>query len=192
MHTPENKTFRGVGWIALAGAVAWCGLMAVQPPGWAQGLFLLAPLVAVPLTLPLFGASGKIQIAFTASAFLLIPAFVLERGVPAAACTVPWLLLCVGLAVVECARWRRLDLGRVFTAGYLAVGAGWLLLARLGARPLGFEDVIVQATAVHFHYAGFVLPVVMRRLADTDNRRLTRWSVWASWSACRSSPPGLR
>jgi hypothetical protein len=178
MYSSENKTLRGGGWIALAGAVAWCSLMAIQPPGWAQALFLLAPLVALPLTLPLFGAWERIHIAFAVAAWLLIPAFVLDRGVTAASFTVPWLLLCVALAVAECARWRQLDLGRVLMAGYLAVGAGWLLLARLGARPLGFEDVIVQATAVHFHYAGFVLPVVMRRLADADERSLTRWSVW--------------
>ncbi len=30
----------------------------------------------------------------------------------------------------------------------------------VGARPLVFSDAIVGATAVHFHYAGFVLPIL--------------------------------
>jgi hypothetical protein len=42
---------------------------------------------------------------------------------------------------------------------YLPVGAIWLLLSRLGVAPLGLSDVIVLLTAVHFHFAGFVVSV---------------------------------
>jgi hypothetical protein len=35
------------------------------------------------------------------------------------------------------------------------IGAGWLVLSRFGATPLGFEEPIVLLTAVHFHYAAF-------------------------------------
>jgi hypothetical protein len=45
-------------------------------------------------------------------------------------------------------------------ACYLVVGASWLVLARMGQRPLDYEHAIVHATAVHFHYAGFVLPIL--------------------------------
>jgi hypothetical protein len=45
-------------------------------------------------------------------------------------------------------------------AANLIVGAGWLVLARLGERPLDYAHAIVHATAVHFHYAGFVLPIL--------------------------------
>ena len=179
MVPPENNALREGGLIAVVGAAVWCGLMAVHPPGWAQSLFLLAPLVAVPLTLPLAGLPRRALFAFAGAAALVVPAFIVERGMSAACFTVPWLLVCAGLAVVECARWRRRrDPARGCVAGYLAVGAGWLLLERLGARPLGFEDVIVQATAVHFHYAGFVLPVVVRRLSATDGHIMTHRSLW--------------
>ena len=43
---------------------------------------------------------------------------------------------------------------------YLAVGGVWTVIARAGLRPLGFPDLIVLLTAVHFHYAGFALPVL--------------------------------
>src|SRR5262249_37930016 len=43
---------------------------------------------------------------------------------------------------------------------YLSVGGAWTVVSRYGARPLGFSDLIVLATAVHFHYAGFVLPLL--------------------------------
>ena len=43
---------------------------------------------------------------------------------------------------------------------FLCVGGGWALLDRAGVRPLNFESVIVLLTAIHFHYAGFALPLL--------------------------------
>jgi hypothetical protein len=43
---------------------------------------------------------------------------------------------------------------------YVAVGGLWAVVDRWGWRPLEFEAVIVLLTAIHFHYAGFLLPVV--------------------------------
>src|SRR5688500_15422 len=107
MYPPENKTLRDGALVAVVGGVLWCGLVAIHPPGWAQSLFLLAPLVAMPLTLPLAGLQGRALFVFAGAAWLSVPAFLLERGVAAACFTVPWLVACGGLAVVECARWRR-------------------------------------------------------------------------------------
>ncbi|MCC6573488.1 MAG: YndJ family transporter [Planctomycetes bacterium] len=41
----------------------------------------------------------------------------------------------------------------------IAVGGGWLAMARVGYAPLNFGAVIVVLTATHFHYAAFALPV---------------------------------
>jgi hypothetical protein len=35
---------------------------------------------------------------------------------------------------------------------YLPIGAAWFVLARLGSRPLGFSQITVLLTAVHFHF----------------------------------------
>jgi hypothetical protein len=43
---------------------------------------------------------------------------------------------------------------------YAAVAALWLVLDRLALRPLNFDPAIVLLTAVHFHYAGLLLPVL--------------------------------
>lgn len=40
------------------------------------------------------------------------------------------------------------------------VGAGWFVVDAFGLRPLGFSPLIVRLTAVHFHFAAFVLPVI--------------------------------
>lgn len=44
---------------------------------------------------------------------------------------------------------------------YIVVGGGWLVLSRSGAAVfLPYSEVIVELTAIHFHYAAFVLPVL--------------------------------
>jgi hypothetical protein len=41
---------------------------------------------------------------------------------------------------------------------FAAVGGVWTLADRVGLRPFGFDFAIVGLTAVHFHYAGILLP----------------------------------
>lgn len=104
------------------------------------------------------------------AAGLLAVAHLLRQGPLAAALALPWLavaglLALTGLLRIGCRIRRRgvrplapfvADAGLV----YLAVGAAWAVADRLGFRPLDFSAIIVVLTAVHFHYAGFVLPVV--------------------------------
>src|SRR6266496_5090429 len=163
---------------ALLGLAAWVGTVVFLDPGWVGALFLLAPLVAVSLALTLLETPSGIRWLFALGAVLLVPAYGWERGVVAAGFTMPWLLVCAGCAVAELLRLpRRRDFAAVLMRGYLVVGASWLALARLGTRPLEFEDVIVHATAVHFHYAGFVLPALLVWLARADRQKRTRWAL---------------
>jgi hypothetical protein len=50
----------------------------------------------------------------------------------------------------------------------LSVGGAWATAAGFGLQPLGFSATVVILTAAHFHYAGFVLPV----LAGLAGRRI--------------------
>jgi hypothetical protein len=45
------------------------------------------------------------------------------------------------------------------SVAFLAVGATFAVTDRLGARPFDFPALIILLTAVHFHFAGFVLPL---------------------------------
>jgi hypothetical protein len=54
------------------------------------------------------------------------------------------------------------------------VGSAWAVLDRWGVRPLGFEPVIVLLTAIHFHYAGVVLPLITGLVARQIGGRGTR------------------
>ena len=66
---------------------------------------------------------------------------------------------------------------------FLAVGGAWMFADRLGLSPLGFAPLIVTLTAVHFHYAGFVLPVItglaIRRAESSWMARGAGWGVVA-------------
>lgn len=169
-------------WSPLAGGIVWTlGVLVLSPSvfetRWAQALLLFASLVLVPLGLPLLtGEEGEgaverslLRIATTAqlpAALLLAGALLLTPGWAAAALAVPWLGVTGLLALTGLARVRRRGLGPLSELSidaaliYVVVGSGWTILDRLGIRPLGFEAVIVLLTAIHFHYAGFVLPLL--------------------------------
>lgn len=52
------------------------------------------------------------------------------------------------------------DLAVAVALAYLSVGGAWLACSRFGWRPLGLSTDIVRLTGVHFHYAGFALPLL--------------------------------
>jgi hypothetical protein len=43
---------------------------------------------------------------------------------------------------------------------FFGVGGAWVLADRVGFHPLDFPDAIVTLTAVHFHFAGLILPLI--------------------------------
>lgn len=144
-------------------------------PSWTAVLLLLSPFVLVPLGLRLAASSDLgphapllRPLAWLAplGATTAATAFALDPGLTAAALTLPWFAYTVGVAAAGVGRLLSrptlrapgiaADVGLLF----LAVGGAWLTISRAGRNPLGFSDAIVELTAVHFHYAGFALPIV--------------------------------
>lgn len=196
----SQKLVRLSQWSAVLGAVIWLLVVPVRffradphpgsdDPSWAIALFLLAPLVLVPLALAAFTASDRhlryperwrcVLLLQPPAAWLLVGAFLLPAGPWAAALAMPWLCLTglIGLAGLAHA-WpknRSYDELCVYAGMiYLPIGATWAVLSRLGARPLGFSALIVLATAVHFHYAGFVLPLLTGLASRMVRGRMAR------------------
>lgn len=158
----------------LASFFGWAALQLLNP-GLQVGLFLLAPFVVVLLGLrsidasdrtgrihPLYKFLQRVQLVCAASAAV---SFLFPKGVLAALLAVPWLAF--GLACATFGLIRFLPRGFRYSEEvapdiglmFLPVGCIWLVLSRLGARPLGFGDDIVLLTAIHFHYAGFAASV---------------------------------
>lgn len=160
---------------ATLGAVVWLALTLGGGLDAVERALALAPLVLVPLglrtaTIPPF---RKLPVRLTTAAIWLQPlgslllaaSLVVPSPEPlAAALATPWLAVTglLGLAALAQAHARdgltlpetALDAGFI----YVSVGAVALLLAHLDLT-FWFSRIIIRLTAVHFHYAGFVLPV---------------------------------
>jgi hypothetical protein len=148
--------------------------------------FLIAPLFLVPFGLRLLAATpGAEPPRFAAraalpAALLLTLSFMATPGPLAAVLSLPWLVVTGIVALMAGLRLLR-DPAR-FHPGvrhatdaavtFLAVGAVFATTDRLGARPLDFPSEVILLTAVHFHFAGFVLPLAG---ALAYGRRPTRW-----------------
>jgi hypothetical protein len=158
---------------AVAGGVVWLVLVLIRFQGVIQLtlidiLFLLAPLVIAPLGLRLIrfdadlasrllSAAVRIQ---PVGALLAVVAFLLPIGLAAAIFASAWLLVCVIAALGALAYLvlgRSLHPARLATAAavaFMAFGAIWLVLSRAGIAPIGLSPIIVEMTAVHFHFTG--------------------------------------
>lgn len=170
-------TFRRV----TAGAAIWLGYLAATLPnpqheGWTLVLLLLAVLVLVPLALDLFIERhdapqaikwlGWVRLAHLPAGALLALACWLPSGIGAGLLALPWLAVTALLAATGVVRSLRhgfaRPLDRLCTDAalmFMMIGGLWVLADRLGVRPMSFDAAIVALTAVHFHYAGFLLPL---------------------------------
>ncbi|MBV0902287.1 YndJ family protein [Haloarcula salina] len=181
---------------AALGAVVWVAMTLAAGLDAVERALALAPLVLVPLGLaavgtpPLRGRAGRLLRAAVWLQPLGALALAASLAVPspsprAAALAVPWLAVTGLLGLVALARTRdRGDLSLPETAAdaglaYVSVGAVALLLLHLDLT-LWFGRTIIGLTAVHFHYAGFVLPVAAGLTGRClgDRSRAVRAVVW--------------
>jgi hypothetical protein len=166
---------------ALVGALAWSGFVFMRVPSvsdgaWAHAFLLFAALVLVPLALELFRdpdeAASPLRwfswiehLQFPAALSLFIACWI-SPGAVAAAATLPWMALTMVMARLGWWRIRHGGLRRELDGLcrdaaliFAVIGGAWTLADRGGIRPLGFEPAIVALTAVHFHFAGLLLPL---------------------------------
>jgi hypothetical protein len=195
---------------AVGGGILWLALVAGRLAGLTRLtlidlLFLLAPLAIAPLGLALVAFDeGLPQVLLTAAirlqpigAVLAVVAFLLPIGLPAAIPSTAWLLVCVIAALGALAhliQGRSLHAERLATAaavGFMAFGAIWLVLSRGGVAPIGLSPIIVEMTAVHFHFTGFaatlMAALLLIRLRE-DGGVARRAAVGASLLLVAGSP----
>ena len=163
--------------LSLCGAAMWATFATLAGLGRARFgiielLFLLAPLVIVPLGMELTGRLTGTFDPFDAVRIFQVPAtlavavaFWLPPGRTAAILSAPWLLQCVlmaGRRLLEWWRQERTAESMILNIAYvdLVLGSAWLVLSRAGFRPMGFQEPIILLTAVHFHYSGFATALI--------------------------------
>jgi hypothetical protein len=165
--------------IDISSLLLWCVIACTALAGrtWLgpiEVLFLLAPLVHVPLGLRVVRrlSGGFSRFGITASRLLPAGAiaaalsFWPHTGFAAGLLAGGWLFICLllaaeGLLFLFRGGYRSFQ-DICISAGlcYLAVGGVWLVLSRSGATPMHFAEPIILLTAVHFHFTGFALPVI--------------------------------
>jgi len=186
---------------AVGGGIVWLALVASRLAGLTHLtlidlLFLLAPLTIAPLGLALIAFDeGLPQVLLSAAirvqpvgALLVVVAFLLPIGLPAAMLAAAWLLVCAIAALGALAylvQGRSLQPVRLATAaaiGFMAFGAIWLLLSRGGIAPIGLSPIIVEMTAVHFHFTGFAATLMAALLLTRlrDDRGVARHVAMAA------------
>jgi YndJ-like protein len=159
-------------WVAIATGF-WIGRLRLSV---VELLFLLAPLVAVPLAISLIppvddswriaGRSVGLNWIILAAAALTALSFFQAEGLRAAMLASAWFLVCSWLTVEglrRILRYRAQSFSQFcFAVGeaYLVVGGTWFVASRRGLQPFGFQEPVVLLTAVHFHFAGFLSAVL--------------------------------
>lgn len=173
---------------ALLGAILWVSVVAATLFEGSRLdllalLLLLAMMVFVPLGIDLLSSPSGNSIPYRLARFLqpfgaLMGAvsILLPVGTWSGLLASAWLVETVLLGLVGLDRLLRNGRAPIeehaITAAllYLPIGAAWLVASRLGMAPLGFGGTIALLTAIHFHYAGFIAPL----LAGMGGRMVAR------------------
>ena len=162
---------------ALLGTAAWTASVVLLRPSWAAALFLLAPFVTVPLGLRLAATPdrrGVDPLSWRVARILQLPAaialaasFHFPTSRLAAGLALPWLVVTFLAAAFGMRRLVTRGIGPSeelcidVALFFLAVGGVWAVLTRAVPRPLGFDPIVGLLTAIHFHYAGFALVLLV-------------------------------
>jgi hypothetical protein len=183
---------------AVVGTAIWIGWQLIRDVFEPSALFVLSPLVLVPLLLAAVLNEGEGEPLERALSWSQLP------------CALPLpLALSVGpgaFALLACLPWagwtglaaffalRRMaamlrkggvrelydaELAIVGGLGFPIVGSAWLICDRLALEPLGFSPLIVLLTATHFHHAGLTLPLNAGLLGRAFGSRAEPWRAAA-------------
>lgn len=159
----------------------WLLLAFSQPSGlyhewWARLLLLLAALVWVPLAFSLLEIKNQIlHIILLPAAILLTSSMFFSTGYRAVGLALPWWLVTLFFfqngwqTLAKATKWTPSVLAIAAAQMFLLVGSTWVLADRLGIEPLGFSSDIVLLTGIHFHYAGFIFPLLVGLAAQAKH-----------------------
>jgi YndJ-like protein len=177
---------------AFLGAGVWLAALPFLPKGemgMIAAILLFVPLVLIRLGFAFLIPHGPVvhyrwwyvvSYSQLPAAIVLTVPFLLPGGVAPMLLVVPWLvftLMLAGLAVDRIVRQPRPKIdewGQLAAMLFPPIGAGWALLSRGDMQPLGFRQVIVLLTAIHFHYAGFAVPLMAGELVHYFRSRFSK------------------
>src|SRR3989338_7986377 len=172
-------------WIGTAmGGFAWL----ISPPQYSmiERLLLLALLVVVPLGLILIRElyiEEETPIIFNMatvmqpiSAILVVVSFSYPLGLISGLLTLPWLVCTILIGLFGTMRLFQGKFSSIEDACisvgliYLPIGAAWLFASRAALSIMNYQEPIVLLTAVHFHFTGFAVPLIVGFTGQFSNK----------------------
>lgn len=182
--------FWPISWQSMLGLAVWGITCLAARLELAEALLLLAPLVWLPLGLPLVWHGGNsphaevppllVRSTCSLAALLLVLALWLPVGNLSAALAAPWMLFTWALAarglwiLLRRQNWHPAGIGAGAALLLLSVGGTASLLWRSGQPILWFPAGIILLTGVHFHYAGFIFMAICGQTAARFRARSVR------------------
>jgi len=172
------------------GILLWIGFILYHLPfsnfslTYVKVLLVAAPLFLVPMAWQLMELPSWVNKFALPAAVLFCISFLLEEGVLSASLVLPWLFLSVFVAFRQMIQWwdkRSWNIKALSTlaaCGYLPIASVWAFSDRIGFELMGFSPTIVLLTAVHFHYAGFVLPLITGWVIEKEDSWIQKFIAW--------------
>ncbi|MFP3390327.1 YndJ family protein [Brevibacillus sp. SIMBA_040] len=150
-----------------------------------ERIILFAAFVVVPLALyTVFESANYKPVFFLNILVYLIPigavalagSFLLSSGTFSGLLSIPWGLVTIlisALSVILFVKSSKnlADVSKAIGFMYISIGGIWLVAHQYGFTLLGFQGQIMLLTVNHFHYAGFVTPVLFGFLHDAQHKR---------------------
>lgn len=173
------------------GIAVWIMLLATTGidlwnPRWIVQMIAFGVLVLVPVANCLLEPSGistrrslLFRMAETGAGVSFAAGLSISVGRLAVALAVPWVVVLALSALMELREFRSGNGRLMAIRGYALVGAVFGVLHCAEVRPLDFPPVIVLLTVTHFHFAGFLVPVLALLLETRRPGRATRGIAWA-------------
>lgn len=193
--------------VALAGFTLWFAALFFfysnfQHEAWVRLLLALAALVWVPLGLSTIYTrnvliESVLQYGIFYTAILLGVALMLDAGIMAGILTFPWLVITFFVALRGVVYFRassKPSAGILAIAAahlFLFIGGVWTMADRLGLQPLGFDSAIVLLTGIHFHYAGFIFPMLAGLAALQHSSAWLKMGCWLAIIAVPLTAAGI-
>lgn len=168
----ESITAKQAKLLGTIGFICWLFFAVTKLPvspfqiNYVQILILAVPTFLLPFAGFLLHFSKKSLILGLLTSISLLLAFAMEKSTVAAILSLPWLLWTIWMALTKFQKWLKnkpvqiTSLNLLAASLFLPVGAAWAFADRLNFRPMDFDATITLLTAAHFHYAGFILPLL--------------------------------
>ena len=167
-------------------------LTGFRSPFYMQLFLVWAIVVIVPMGLRVharqFSSSWWFRFAssrWPIAGLFLCGSLLSKTGIAAALLTIPivvfsWFLLWAAIQKLHQNGWKiGPHWGDSFSLGSLSVVSTFVLADRLGYQPFGFDPVVIFLTAIHFSYAGFVLPLVAAEVSRQKARNIVADTITA-------------